>query len=250
MKLSIFLFALLGVFLAGSCKKDPATSSLSLVFNAEFDGKQADLAKTYQFGNNTDVQFTRFNLFLCDIALVKADGSLEKISEVEFLDFTAPNDATSIMEPIRKTVSVPDGKYTGLQLGYGLNPTLNAKKPSSWGPNTVLGKAAGEFWDSWGSYIFMKIEGRGENDGDPDPEVNMVYHCGSDAVYRTATLPINLEVKTGVSDLNVAFDLKKLFYADSEWLDIESSPRTSDNPGDVKVATIIMDRMNQAVTIK
>jgi hypothetical protein len=250
MKQHLFLLALLGIFLNASCKKDPKETQFSVFFHAQYDGKQADLAKNYSFSNTTDVQFTRFNIFLSDLALVKENGSLQSLSEIEFLDFTSPADATSLLEPIRIQFTAPVGKYKGLSLGYGVKPSLNAQKPNKFPSTHPLSIAAGEFWDSWGSYIFMKIEGRGEQDGDPDPEVNMVYHCGSDEVYRTGTKQIALDLQEGAADLHVAFDLKKLFYVNSEWFDIEGAPRTSDSKGDVKVAKLLMDQIDASVSIQ
>lgn len=189
----IFFALMLATALFSGCKKDNPTTQYTLEFRAEFDGTQLDLAKTYKL-NQIDVQFTRFNLFLCDLTLVKEDGTEHLLSEVEFINFTPDNDQTSILEPIKVKFVAPSGNYKSLKIGYGLNNKLNAKSPNEYSVSHPLAKAESEFWDGWQSYIFMKIEGRGQTNPDPDPEVSMVYHCGSDAVYRTGTKQIALNL--------------------------------------------------------
>jgi hypothetical protein len=242
-----FIFICLAMLLTASCRKDEAV--MTLTFHAQYDGVAVDQAKTYAFGD-VDVQLSRFNLFLSDLVLVKADGTELPLSEIEFLDFTPPTDLTSVMDPVAFTFTVPNGDYTSLKMGYGVKPSLNAKKPSQFAAGDVLNVQSGEYWDSWASFIFMKLEGAGQTDPSPDPEVNLVYHCGSDPVYRIGSHPISLNVKGEAKSLDVTFDIKKLFYQDSEWYDIETSPRTSDALGDVKVATILMDRVQAAVIVK
>jgi hypothetical protein len=237
----------------GSCKKEDKAivpNKLSIKFQTTFDGKQASIGQEFPV-DQVAVMFERFNVFLSDITLVRKDGTEKILSEIEFLDFTPPDDKTSIMEAITRTYSVADGDYTAIKIGYGVKPSLNAKAPSEFGSDAVLAKAAGEYWDSWKSYIFMKLEAKGQLDADPEPEVGMIYHCGSDAVYRTGIKTINLNLSGGKAvDQLIEIDLKRIFYSDNQWFNVEAAPRTSDALGDVKVASQIMNNIDGAFLIK
>ena len=228
---------------------EEATSEYTIEFNAAYDGAPIDVLNDYPFDNYT-IKFSRFNIFLSDVTLVAADGSEHLLSEIEFVDFAPPTDPTTVMDPIKRTYTVSNGNYTAIKLGYGVKPSLNAKKPADFPAGNPLADNVGEYWDSWRSYIFMKIEGNGNTDADPIAEINFGYHCGSDAVYRTMTRPISLNLTGPDAQSKITFDLKKLFYADNTWYDIQGSPVTSNDVGDVKVAKFIMDALDQAVSFE
>ena len=248
-----FILAFLVVGSFSNCHDhtdDPTdhTTELTMTFKATYDGVLLEKYKTYNY-DTYKVQFSQFNTFLSNISLVK--GTTETlVSEVELLNFTpssAPDDK-SVEITIKATV--PGDDYTGLKIGYGVKPELNAKKPADFAANHPL-NAEVEYWPGWKSFIFNKIEGQGDSDGDNIDDIFMVLHCGSDKVYREFTFNKDISTHTNTT-VNVEFDLKKLFFADNIWWDLTKNENqaTSNLATDVRVATALMDNFDNATVIK
>jgi hypothetical protein len=228
-----------------ACKEVDETNQYTLQFRPSYDGASIELQKPYPY-ESYEVKFSKFTLFISDLTLVREDDTEVLLSDVQFLDFSRGTSA--VMKPIAFNFEVPRGKYKSLKFGYGVSPLLNAKGPSTYPANHPLNLAYGEFWDSWKSYIFMKIEGYAVENGNPD--IGLVYHCGSDAAYRNQTRSIVIDLSEADVTTKFAIDLKNLFIVNGEAYDIRSDNTTSDNPNNVKVATDIMDRLDQAVIIE
>lgn len=232
-----------------SCDKTEDNSKpFTITFKAVYDG--APLVKNVDYNYDTyKVQFSRFNVFLSDIRLLKGSEEVQ-LSEIEYIDFTpafAPND--NAVE-VKLQVKAPEGAYTGLKMGYGVKPALNAKQPSDFATGHPLNQE-NEYWSGWKSYIFNKIEGQGDSDGDGTPDIFMVYHCGSDRTYREYSFD-HAFTMTENANMNVEFDLKKIFITDGAWLDmtISENQATSNEVSDIRVANILMNNFDSATTIK
>lgn len=226
----------------------PPSSDLTLTFKALYDGQPLEKYKSYNY-DTYKVHFSRFNTFLSDITLLKGNEAF-KISDIEWVDFTpdaAPNDL-AVQVPV-KFKNVPDGDYTGIRIGYGVSPALNAKQPGDFSSTHPLSRE-NEYWLGWGSYIFNKVEGKADLDNSGAFGTSLVYHCGSDAVYRTYTFNTPIRVEQGAV-ATVEFDLKKLFTINGNWFDmkIPANQLTSNDVGNVIVATILMDNYGFATTV-
>lgn len=226
----------------------PPSSDLTVTFKALYDGQTLEKYKSYNY-DTYKVHFSRFNTFLSDITLLKGNEEF-KLSDIEWVDFTpdsAPNDL-AVDVPI-KFKNVPDGDYTGIRIGYGVSPDLNAKQPNNFSSTHPLSRE-NEYWLGWKSYIFNKIEGKADLDNSGVFGSSLVYHCGSDAVYRTYTFNTPIRIEQGAV-ATVAFDLKKLFTINGNWFDLKipANQITSNDVGNVVVATILMDNFDFATTV-
>jgi hypothetical protein len=240
-----YSFALLALAFS-SCKEKETTTSYTMSFTPTFNNVQLDSKDFYAVGT-ASCQFTRFTLFLSDLILVAEDGSEQLLSEVEFLNFNQDTDPTTLMETIKLNFEVPNGKYKALKLGYGVKPSLNAKKPSDFPVNHILAQEAGQYWDSWQSYIFMKIEGKGSSASYPN--INMSYHCGANPVYISDVKNISLDLAGDDLQTEFVLDLAKLFEKNGTWYDVGGSPATH-SISDLKVATELMSRLPIACHVK
>ena len=135
-------------------------------------------------------------------------------------------------------------------MGYGVKPSENAKKPQDFPAGHPFNKEL-EYWAGWKSYIFNKIEGQGDGNNDGQPDIFLIYHCGSDKVYREYAFDKNITVD-GSGKATVIFDLKKLFNADNQWLDmrVDDNQFTSNNATDTRVAAILMNNFDDATIIE
>ncbi|MBP6825988.1 MAG: hypothetical protein KA165_05415 [Saprospiraceae bacterium] len=243
------LVASLVFFSACKDKTDPIQKdNFTLTFRALYDGQPLEKYKNFPYGDKT-IYFDRFNTFLSDITLV--GGSVDvRLSDIAWVDFMPDSASSNKAVDITFKFTVPDGDYTGLKLGYGVSAALNAKKPSDFPVEHPL-YLESEYWQGWQSYIFTKVQGRYDLDGDNTPEANLFYHCGSDAVYHTAILPKNISV-SGDAALLVEFDLKKLFTFDGQLLDLSDSANrtTSHDASNIALGQKVISNFKNATILQ
>jgi len=243
-------FALLALSACEDKSPSAPASDLTITFKALYDGKPLEKYKLYGY-STYQVDFSRFNAFMANITLLNGTQELT-LSDIEWVDFTpdsAPTDTAVDVSIVLK--NVPDGNYTGIRLGYGVPPSLNAKQPKDFAPAHPLSRE-NEFWLGWGSYIFNKIEGRVDLNNNGVFDGGLIYHCGSDAVYREYMFDLPISVKPGAAEIVVEFDLKKLFVLNGAWLDLSNPYNhiTSNDVNDVVIATKLMDNFGNATTVK
>lgn len=256
MKYSIFASLLIGFLVFTGCDGTPPNSdfgpvsTFTITFKALYDGQPLEKYKAYDY-DTYQAQFIRFNAFMADIALLGGPNGPVKISDISWVNFTpdlAP-DNFAVEVPLAFP-NIPDGDYTGIRLGYGVPADLNAKQPKDFDASHPLSKE-NEYWLGWKSYIFNKIEGNVDLNKNGQSDGALIYHCGSDAVYRTYdfTMPIKVEQGAGIT---VEFDLKKLFVINGTWLDLSNAYNqiTSNDVNDVVIANMLMDNFGNATTVK
>ncbi|MDX1911253.1 MAG: MbnP family protein [Saprospiraceae bacterium] len=254
MTIRIFLLALVSGLFFSACEKNHTHESgvpFTISYKATYDGEQLTKYKNYPYGTAAyPLQFSRFSTYLSDIELIKADGSTHRLTEIEWVEFTPDNASTDLSAiPAITYNNVPEGEYTGIRIGYGVKPSLNAKVPADFSGNHPLAREL-EYWSGWDSYIFNKIEGQGDADNNGAFDHFLLFHCGSDAVYKVYEFSLPIHVHAGHPGLNVTFDLKKLFIlADGSWYDIVTNHATSNNPNDISVALVLMNNFEKATSV-
>ncbi len=250
-KIALFLVGAALVMLASCGKDEPQTdNNFTLTFKATYDGVALEKYKNYPYGDRT-VQMNKFNTFLSDLILVKKDGGEQRLSDIEWVDFTPDLAPDNKAVEVKFQYTVPAGDYTALKIGYGVRADLNAKKPSDFAPSHPL-YLENEYWSGWQSYIFTKVQGLYDLDGVGDPESTLTYHCGSDAVYRTGVFNTDVNVTEKSGALTVEFDLKKLLTVNGTLLDLSNpdNRNTSHSASNIVLGTKVMDNFANATSVK
>ncbi len=232
--LPVLLFVSLLAFFSSCDKEEPQTAkNFTLTFKSSYDGALLEKYKNYDYSGRS-IQINKFNTFLSDLVLVKQDGSEQRLSDIEWVDFTPDLAPDNKALEVKFQYTVPAGNYTTLKIGYGVRPDLNAKKPTDFAPEHPLYRE-NEYWSGWQSYIFTKVQGLYDLDGAGDPESTLTYHCGSDAVYRTSTMTASIPVTAASGALTVEFDVKKLFASNGALLDLNDplNRNTSHNASNI-----------------
>ncbi|MEM6726279.1 MAG: MbnP family protein, partial [Bacteroidota bacterium] len=163
--------------------------------------------------------------------------------------------ATTAADGISLTFTdVPVGIFTGLKFGLGVKPDLNAMVPADF-PSTSPLSDAGNHWTAWDSYIFMKVEGRTDPDGDGQQfEGNFLYHTGGDPLFRTVTLDQTITLTSEVNaNAVVELEVKDIFSDGSLNQDIVNqnvSHTTPSDPTSQGISLFITDNFVNAFTIK
>ncbi len=248
--LALALFVgLTGLACEGTKDNSGPKTEVKITFRVRYGNEPLVRYEKYDYDTYW-VDFFRVHAYMSNIALLNK-SEVVPLSSIEWVDFT-PDDAKSdTAVDVTLTLRAPEGHYTGLRLGYGVPPALNAKQPKDFAPGHPLSRE-NEYWIGWKGYIFNKIEGRVDLNKDNTPDGGLIYHCGSDAVFREYTFDVPIRVESGAPPVVVEFDLRKLFILNGEWLDLRDPYNhiTSNDFNDVVIATKLMDNFRQATSVK
>lgn len=223
MKNIIIFLTFSSLLLAASCGKENTnpidTAKLNLSFRATYEGETLVLnQKKYTYLGNP-IRFQKVNFYISDLVAVNDDGETE-LSEIQFIDLTQThNTQTDAEQGTNMSFSkVPVGTYNQLKFGVGVPADLNKTNPSDYSTTHPLGADnSGEYWEAWDSYIFAKIEGQYDVDGDGnfggDDDISFAYHTGGRTeLYKPIELDNNLILKAGeTTDLIFELDIAQLF---------------------------------------
>ena len=160
------------------------TTELRIDFRGEFNGEPLAIQReTYAYADSQDVNLQLFQYYVSDLALIPAGGGPDvPLSEILLVRYNSALDD----ELDTRTFTVPGGAYSGLRLGLGVSPDLNAIDPNNFSANDPLNE--NEFWNANARYVFAKIEANTDLDADGTLESNLTLHMGADTLYRTLTL--------------------------------------------------------------
>jgi hypothetical protein len=241
---AVFAFLTLLIF-SVSCHKDATSGNLNVSYEATYGGAHLNSDTNYDYGG-FPIQFSRFDIFLSDVTLFNESKSVV-LTESAYLLFT--NDQSNVtLTPTSTYGNIPFGDYTGIKIGYGVKASNNGKLPTNFPSGSPLANGD-EYWATWNSFIFSKIEGQADVNNDHTFETFLAYHCGSNAVYKYETITAPIHIASG-SSLKIAFDLKKLLtQSDGSLYNISANPVTSNNVDSIRVALDIMQNFGKATSV-
>lgn len=252
-KILPFVYCL--VFIA--CGKQAAvpvdTASLNLSFRATYGEETLilDNQQEYDYEGNS-IKFSKVNFYLANLVAVNDDGETE-LSEIKFLDLSlthkTPVDAAK--GTIINFDKVPVGAYQYLNFGIGVPTDLNKTSPSDYSTSHPLGtNNRGEYREDWGSYIFAKIDGQYDKDGDGfgSNDIDFTYQMGGrDGLYQDFEFDL-LTLNAGETiNLDFELDIKRLLTRHAGSL----IPIIDYDPNDqIEERIIIMNNFLQALQLK
>ena len=244
--------------LAISCKQKTntnleKTTNIDLIFKASYGNTPLILNKKYNYTENLFLQFSKFNFYISNMALLTSTctGAQVELTEVEVVDFNASNiDSLSALNGFTLELkNIPVGDYAGIRFGIGVPPDLNRDTPDKYSASHPLGQSS-EYNTAWKSYIFSKIEGGMDTNQDGAYDLDIAYHTGSNENYKEVCLfgDISL-INDELGEVNLNVDLKKLFITDEKTFDIVNTPNTESEEG-LQTANTIMNNFKDAFSLK
>lgn len=247
----VLSFALLCSLLLTTCKDDPTTGDLDVVFTATYDDEPlVFLAETYTYPSGVDMQFQLVNYFVSNVTLVHANSSEDHLlSDVELLNFDDLYDRAAAQAGLTRTyTAIPPGEYVGIRIGLGLSPELNATQPGDYNASHPL---AENYWSIAKGYIFSKVEGVADLDGDSNFETGLTYHTGKSDLYLEKTFNTAISIKAGeASAAQVVLDVAKILESGTgEFLDISQPTNTIDHSVKPEVYTFLWENFTNAFTV-
>ncbi len=247
--------ALSVVLMASSCRTDKPegpTANLDLQFVAKYGNAPLVMYEKYDYNDSMKVFYERFNFFISNVALVAEGAQSEtELIDIDFLSFDEIQDVAAAEAGRTLNVTrVPVGRYQALRIGVGVPADLNID--ADYSPTHPLGEhKESHYWSGWSSYIFAKIEGKGDTNGDGQyDDVAFSHHLGTNELYQTVELPIALELVEGQDgQVKISIDVRQLYVRDNGMLDLVANPGTHTDT-QLEVARAIMERFHFAMQVE
>lgn len=193
----LLLIPLLSSF--SKCKDDVTPSGiLALNIKAQFNGQPLVVNQVYDY-NGKKLRITKLSFYMSSTSIQPANtetaATVTPILKADFSDFDTEVKAQS---GVIFNLKYNQNTYLKLNTNIGINSELNAKKPKDF-ENTNPLSNAGDYWDSWNSYIFTKFEGSLDKDGDGKFETGITIHTGGNEVYQPLSFTKNFTITEGVT---------------------------------------------------
>ena len=238
----LILLALPLLFVAQSCHTDNSvsTGNLNLKFKPTFNAKPFVINQIYTI-NGKNVRFTRFQIYTTRYC----SSATADCSNAVFVNFTSLDDSTKAAKGLSSQLSFTAANYTTLDIGLGVDAKSNAKTPKDYTSTNPL-SSYDDYWADWNSYIFFKLEGLMDKDGDGKFETGISLHTGSNECFRSFTLNKTFSVPdNGSVDLNFEVNLNTILRG---W-DLVATPNTN-SLSDKPKMNILMDNVKDAFSAK
>ncbi|MEM9920301.1 MAG: MbnP family protein [Bacteroidota bacterium] len=259
----LLLFCLLGFAACDDDEVIPAdTTDLALTFKGTYNGEPLQMLKTYDY-DGTPIRFQRFDFYISDLSLIKDDpsgsGELE-LKEIDFIDLSYDAAADASAGFRLDLPEVQTGAYTGLKMGIGVPPDLNKTEWTDYASGHPLNDA-NHYWKGWNSFIFAKVEGAIDADGDGMFEQSFTFHAGRDTVYFDHSLLANIQLDvTSAASFDIEVDVFKLFSNPAQGcdgdgnnlvdLDEDDCSRSHSSDSELEQVLKMMRNFNNALTVR
>lgn len=191
-------------------------------FKLEYNGSPLVLFEDYTYPDGKKIDFTRVSFYTSDL---KLDETV--INEVEFHNLSNSHSSSTLAAAGYdwEVANVPTGSYSNLSFNIGVSEPFNNMDPGEFPSGHPLAKPS-ENWFSWMSYIFLKIEGNVDLDGDGVAETGIAIHTGANEALRNLSFASGITVtKNETTEVNLIFDVYDLFDGPSRIFPIEEYPQ-------------------------
>lgn len=242
MNMKLFTSLLLIALVFSSCGKDEETININ--FKLTYDDNPLVMFDEYDYPTGEKFNITRFSFYLSNLEFASTNEAVTVI-DAEYIDLTMSNIDTEASEngyDLSIDISeMPD--YDRISFGIGLDAATNSTVPADYSSSNDLSLIS-EYWASWTSYIFVKIEGNIDLDRDGSLEQGVALHLGANEAYRL----LNYSNIVSGQDIEITIDLLDIF-SDGEVFDLANNPRIH-NLNQMPLITQLMDNFAANVAVK
>ncbi len=201
------------------------TTNANVQFVAQYGDELLLMNTIYDYPTDFKVRFTSFKFFISNITLLQEGTNGILISDISLVDFTDSNQTEAgALQGINIPLSqIPLGDYSGIKLGIGVTSEYNNTKPDDYGDSHPL-KDESNFRSSQEGYVFTKICGDADLNGDGQFNHSLIYETISDPIYREITLPTNILLDDNTENkIRLIVDLERIFIPQNgDALDIQN----------------------------
>ena len=245
----IALLILLVITLVIACNSEEEFATVDVNFTLTYDNEPLVAFEAFDYERGHKILFSKYSMFLSDLRLHNDEGSV-LLSDVEFIDILDGAITLSDAQEgkLRTYSNVLFDEYSHLSFNIGVPAEVNATAPADYSSDNPLSNN-GEYWVGWSSYIFHKIEGKMDADGDEDPEAGIALHIGSDQAFREIMVNVPISIDQSNEVININFDLKRNLLMGSEYYDFIETPQVH-HEGVLPRVLPILDETSQNVEVR
>lgn len=243
------LLTLIVIASSSKCKDDDVLiprGILQLNIKAKFNEQPFQLNKIYNY-NGKKVRFSRLSFYVSNIYADKGSFSGSYVDiPIAMIDFKDIDDSTKAAKGLILNLnSISSGDKSAFNFYIGVSSDLNSKKPKDYPTTNPLSETS-NYWDAWNSYIFFKLEGSMDKDGDGQYETGITLHAGGNEVYQIMNFSKSFSIKENeTTPLSMELDLNKLING----IDMETYNSTH-QIGDLPTMKKMMGNFQTALIIK
>lgn len=200
--------------------------SIEMALKVTYDGAPLVMSENYIYPDGKAMYFSRFSFYMSDLALRTEEGTATSEGTNYLFVGQAHSTEDAAAEGLKFNLNgVKPGNYVNLSFGIGVPVDENTMTPADFLSTNDL-SLAGEYWPGWESYIFCKVEGAIDFDGDGVPESDFALHLGADEAFADIELDRDFVVNDNqTTELILPIELKNIFLDGSTIYDIESNPK-------------------------
>jgi hypothetical protein len=219
-----FLFCV--IIFSASCKKESTSSEVNVRFDFTFGTQPMQYDRGYPLEGKT-IKLELIKFYVSMPALRKTSG--------EWVSFIDCYHLVDLDNPVIRAGELPQGDYTAFKLGIGVDSTRNIQTdplaiPATDYPTDHPLNASADMWWGWATgYIFVKLEGRMDANGNgtySDIEDKAIsYHPGVSALYTPILVNKTFSVSGESTELRIQVDIEKLLFN----LDLLNNPFSHPN---------------------
>jgi hypothetical protein len=171
--------------------------------------------------NGTVVQFETVNFYLDEIALMDMDMNMSDRLDTTILVKVGTMDY--------ELGTITTGHKHMLMFNLGVDSVDNHADPALLDTSHPLSYQSPSMHWSWDNgYIFLRIDGQVDTDGDDVVDAPMVFHIGNDNYLVPVTLMSHSEAETEDFEIRLDFDVVRLF--EGVDLSTENQTKTGNDP--------------------
>ena len=223
--------------------EEPSNLDLNINIKSFYNSKPLIINQINDY-NGKKIRFTRLSFFVTS-PRATTSGKTVQFSNSTFLSNFTAEDSLKANQNIRLSFNAIAGNYTAIDFGIGVPTADNAKQPKDFSSTDDLADA-GNYWDAWNSYIFIKLEGLLDKDGDGRFETGVTLHAGGNELYKQLKYDKTFGIGQGSPTyLNFELDINKLVNG----IDL-TTYNSSHQVGDIATMRIMMNNLNTAMTLK
>lgn len=248
----LFFLPLVAVLLFTSCDDDQPTGDDNALLTLNFTSTYGDeplmmLSRSYDYEDDMKLEVQVFQFYVTDITLLNGDQETP-IMDVDLINFgDVYSNEDALAGKSIADIEIPEGNYTGISFGFGVDPVLNQTANSDYNAGHPL---FDNYWGPQTGYIFYKFEANGDLDGNGEFEEQLSIHIGGNKNYNELSFEKPLSVVNGSKEtLSFNIDLEKILISENgEYLDFNEVKihHNADSP----TANLLSGNIPHAVTIK
>ena len=226
------------------CVNPPVAGILELNFKAIYSNKPLVIDQIYDY-NGKKVRFERIQFFAAYEPTSLETSVGDNPSKATLVKFTGLTDTAAANAGISIDIPMASRTWSAINFGIGIPKTLNTKSPKDFSfPDGMAD--SGNFWDGWKSYIFSKIDGKIDKDGDNIFETTFSLHTGDDSMFTQLKFSKNFVIKDATTTkVNFELNVNELI----KNIDLTTVSSTH-QIGSTTIMKIIMGNFPTALTIK